>query len=103
MIARIWRGWTAAENADRYEEILLHTVIPGIVAKQVAGFRDIRVLRRDAEGEVEFQTIMTFDSLEAVRAFAGDEYEVAYVPAVARAVLARFDVTSAHFEVRHPA
>lgn len=103
MIARVWRGWTTPENADAYERVLLGTVIPGIAAKNVAGYREIRVLRREADGEVEFQTIMLFDSLDAVRAFAGEDYEAAYVPPVARAVLARFDERSAHFEVRHPA
>lgn len=103
MIARVWRGWTTPANADVYERLLLGTVIPGIEAKNVAGYREIRVLRREHDGEVEFQTIMLFDSLDAVRAFAGPDYEVAYVPDAARAVLARFDARSAHFEVRHGA
>ncbi|MGH7448908.1 MAG: acyl-CoA dehydrogenase [Longimicrobiales bacterium] len=49
---------------------------------------------------MEFKTIMWFDSLEAVRQFAGEDYEQAYVPAAARAVLARFDARSQHYEVR---
>ena len=57
------------------------------------------LLRRDIHGEVEFATIMQFDSLDAVRAFAGEDYETAYVPRAARAVLSRFDPASAHYDV----
>lgn len=101
MIERVWRGWTSRDNADSYEALLRNEIFPGIAAKQVSGYRGIRLLRRElSSGEVEFMTIMTFDSLEAVRAFAGEHYERAYVPPAARQVLARFDEASAHFEVR---
>jgi antibiotic biosynthesis monooxygenase (ABM) superfamily enzyme len=101
LIERVWRGWTAAENADRYERLLKTEIFPGIAAKQVPGYRGIRLLRRPLpSGEVEFATIMSFDSWDAVRAFAGEDYSRAYVPASARAVLARFDEHSAHYEVR---
>lgn len=104
MIKRIWRGWTSASNADAYETLLKAEIFPGIAAKNVAGYRGIELLRRPlADGDVEFVTIMTFDSLDAVRAFAGEDYEAAYVPASARAVLARFDRRAAHYEVRKPA
>jgi heme-degrading monooxygenase HmoA len=104
MIKRIWRGWTSASNADAYETLLKAEIFPGIAAKNVAGYRGIELLRRPlADGDVEFVTIMTFDSLDAVRAFAGEDYEAAYVPASARAVLARFDKRAAHYEVRKPA
>lgn len=101
MIVRIWRGWTERSKADRYEEILLRQVIPGIQAMQLAGFQEIQVLRRDAtEAEVEFTTLMWFDSLEAVKAFAGEDHEVAHVPDEARRVLARFDPRAAHHDLR---
>jgi hypothetical protein len=58
------------------------------------------LLRRDAGAEVEFITIMQFDSLAAVREFAGEDYEVAVVPPKARAVLAHFDDRSQHYELR---
>lgn len=103
MIKRIWRGWTNAGNADAYETLLKSEVFPGIAAKHIAGYRGIELLRRTLpDGDIEFMTIMTFDSLDAVRAFAGEDYETAYVPASARAVLARFDIRSAHFDVRKP-
>ena len=100
MIERVWHGWTTAENADRYERLLKTEIFPGIAAKRVAGYRGLKLLRRPFPGgAVEF-AIMSFDSWDAVRAFAGDDYERAYVPASARAVLARFDERSAHYEVR---
>lgn len=100
MIARIWHGWTTPENAETYERLLEEEIFPGIEAKDVEGYRGIHLLRRRLDsGEVEFTTVMWFDSLDAVRAFAGDDYEAAYVPASARAVLARFERRSAHHEV----
>lgn len=100
MITPIWHGWTSAENADRYEQLLREEIFPGISAKRVAGYHGIQLLRRPSGGEVEFITIMWFDSLDAVRRFAGEDYERAYVPAKAREVLARFDQRSQHYEVR---
>jgi heme-degrading monooxygenase HmoA len=75
-------------------------VFPGILAKNVAGFRRIELYRRPAGSEVEFVTVMWFDSLDAVKAFAGDDYETAYVPDKARAVLKRFDPRSQHYDIR---
>jgi antibiotic biosynthesis monooxygenase (ABM) superfamily enzyme len=100
MIARIWYGWTTPENADVYESLLRNEIFPGIDAKRVAGYHGIELLRRPVGGEVEFVTIMWFDTLAAVKAFAGEDHEAAYVPAKARAVLARYDVRSQHYEVR---
>jgi hypothetical protein len=100
MIGRIWHGWTAPENADAYESLLRHEIFQGIENRQIAGFQGIQLFRRSLGAEVEFVTIMWFDSLEAVRTFAGDDYEVAVVPPKARALLARFDERSQHYEVR---
>ena len=103
MIERVWHGWTTPENADVYETLLREEIFPGIAAKGIEGYQGIRLLRRPLpSGEVEFATIMTFDSLDAVRAFVGEEYETAYVPERARLVLARFDERSSHYEVREP-
>jgi heme-degrading monooxygenase HmoA len=99
MICRFWRGWTTFENADAYEQLLRGTVIPAIEARAIAGFRHIDMMRRDLEKEVEFATIMWFDSLAAVQAFVGEDHEVAHVPAPARAVLSRFDERVAHYRV----
>jgi hypothetical protein len=100
MISRVWHGWTTAANADAYEALLKNEIFVGIQNRQIAGYRGIQLLRRDLEGEVEFVTIMWFESLAAGRAFAGKDYEVAVVPPKARVVLSRFDARSQHYEVR---
>jgi heme-degrading monooxygenase HmoA len=99
MICRLWRGWTTKENAEAYERIVRGQVIPGIEARRIPGFRSIDLVCRERDRDVEFMTLMWFDSLEAVTAFMGDDYEAAHVPAEARAVLADFDRRSAHYQV----
>ncbi len=100
MIGRIWHGWTAPENADAYESLLRHEIFLGIQDRQIAGFRGIQLLRRNLATEVEFVTLMWFDSIAAIRIFAGEDYEVAVVPSEARALLSRFDERSQHYEVQ---
>jgi heme-degrading monooxygenase HmoA len=100
MISRIWHGWTTPMNADTYEALLRSEVFEGIQNRDIAGFLGIDLLRRDQANEVEFVTIMWFESLDAVRTFAGADYEVAVVPPAARAVLSHFDARSAHYQVR---
>jgi antibiotic biosynthesis monooxygenase (ABM) superfamily enzyme len=95
MISRLWHGWTSPENADAYEELLRSEVLPGI---RVKGFKGAQLLRRKDKNEVEFVTITQFDSLDAVREFAGEAYECAVVPPAARKLLARFDARSLHYE-----
>ncbi len=99
MISRIWHGWTNRENADAYEELLRTEIFTNIAKRSIMGFRGIHLLRRDVDDGVEFVTIMWFDTLDAVRAFAGEEYEVAVVPPEARQLLSRFDDLSAHYQV----
>jgi hypothetical protein len=99
MICRAWRGWTTPENADAYESVVRGQVIPGIEARRITGFLHIDLMRRETDGEVEFQTLMWFSDLEAIRAFMGEDYEVSHVPDAARAVLSRFDTRAAHYEV----
>src|SRR5262245_6193342 len=98
MITRIWHGWTTPQNAQAYEDLLRTEIFHGIVARRVEGFRGIDLLRRTQPEEVEFITIMWFDSLAAVQAFAGPDYEVAVVPPAARALLRRFDARSFHYD-----
>lgn len=100
MISRIWHGWTRPENADAYESLLKSEIFVGIEQRAIAGYRGIQLLRRELDIEVEFVTIMWFDTLDAVRAFAGEDYEVAVVPPKARELLARFDERSQHYEVK---
>ena len=100
MIGRVWHGWTTHGNADAYEALLKSEIFTGIEGRQIAGYRGIHLLRRDLGEEVEFVTVMWFDSIDAVRVFAGDDYEVAVVPQKARILLTRFDARSQHYEVR---
>ena len=99
MICRLWRGWTTPENADAYERIVRGEVIPAIEARKISGFRHIDLMKRELGEEVEFQTLMWFDSCEAITAFTGDDYTVSHVPSSARAVLHRFDERATHYEV----
>jgi len=100
MIGRIWHGYTTPENADTYEDLLREEIFIGIRDRHIPGFQEIQLFRRSLGDEVEFITIMWFDSIEAVAAFAGEDYEVAVVPPKARLVLKRFDARSQHYEVR---
>lgn len=100
MISRIWHGYTTPENADKYENLLREEVFTGIGDRHIEGYKGIQLFRRDIDGEVEFITVMWFDSIDAVKIFAGDDYEAAVVPPKARAVLKRFDARSQHYEVR---
>jgi len=100
MIGRIWHGYTTQANADAYESLLKSEIFTGIRGRDIQGFQEIQLFRRDLEMEVEFITIMWFDSIEAVRVFAGADYEAAVVPPKARALLSRFDERSQHYEIR---
>lgn len=100
MIYRIWHGWTTQKNADIYENLLKTEIFPTIASKNVSGYRGIQLLRRKFINEVEFITIMRFDSLGAVKLFAGEDYEKSYVPDKARKVLLRHDDRSQHYEIR---
>ena len=102
MICRVWRGWTKPESADAYERLLKSEIFSGIASRGILGYHGIELLRRPVPGEVEFVTLMWFDSLDAVRAFAGPDCEMAVVPPAARALLDRFDARSAHYDVRQP-
>ena len=99
MISRIWHGWTTPENADTYENLLKEEIFVGILDRKIPGFIDIQMLRRSVVEEVEFITIMRFESLDAVIEFAGEDYAASVVPPKARAVLTHFDDRSQHYEI----
>lgn len=98
MIARVWHGYTKPEHADSYEALLKPELLPGI--SKAKGYRGSYLLRRNAGIEVEFITILLFDSLDSIRAAAGHaDYETAIIPEERRKFLARFDAKAAHYEV----
>ena len=98
-IKRVWHGWTTGENADKYQDVLLNKVIPGIEAMNIQGLRKFEVLRIEQEDEVEFVTMMTFDSLEDVIGLQGKDYKKCYVPDVAQKVLKRWDKEAVHYDI----
>lgn len=99
MISRIWYGWTSLQNADAYERLLRSEIFKGIERREIRGYRGIHLLRRDVPEGAEFVTVMWFDSLEAVKTFAGEDFDAAVVPPKARELLSRFDPRSAHYNV----
>ena len=98
MIARVWHGCTKPEHADAYEAMLKPELLPGISRKK--GYKGSYLLRRNLGGEVEFITILLWESVDLLRAAAGhDDYETAIIPEERRKYLARFDPKAAHYEV----
>jgi antibiotic biosynthesis monooxygenase (ABM) superfamily enzyme len=98
MIARIWHGHTKPEDADAYEAMLKPEMLPGI--GKVPGYRGGYVLRRPLEGEVEFITIMIWDSIEAVKAVAGPNYTVSIIPEDRLKYLSRHESHATHYEIQ---
>ncbi len=98
-IKRVWHGWTTPQNADTYWKVLRDSVIPGIEKRKIPGYRSFEVLRLDHDAEVEFVTQITFDSLESVIRFQGEDYARAYVPEEAQTVLSRWDPVCRHYSV----
>jgi antibiotic biosynthesis monooxygenase (ABM) superfamily enzyme len=99
MIIRYWRAWTAPKNADAFEGILRRTVFPGIAARDLPGYHGAYLLRRETGCEVEFATLMLFESIDDVRAFVGGDYEAAVVTPAAREAVSRFDERALHFDL----
>jgi len=99
MITRIWHGYADHENADVYEKLLRDEIFRGIANKHIEGYKNIQLLKRNINDEVEFITMMSFDSIDAVKKFADEEYEKAVVPDKAKALLKRFDKISQHYEL----
>jgi heme-degrading monooxygenase HmoA len=98
VIARIWHGWAVGDDADAYEALVRDEILPGI--HRIDGFLGFDLLRVDeTDGEVEFVTVTFFESLDAVRAFAGEDYEAAVVPPEARRHLTRFDERVRHYRL----
>jgi heme-degrading monooxygenase HmoA len=98
MIARHWRGWTEVQNADAYENLLRNTVLPAL--RGIKGYRGGYVLRSNGPQEIEFVVVNLFDSIEAVKRFAGPDYAVAVFEPEARKLLSRVEANATHYEVR---
>ena len=99
MIIRIWKGTTTVGNAAAYEELLRTTILPGIMERRINGLQRCELYRSAGNfGMVDFLTVLSFESLDAVKEFAGPDYEKAYVPDAARKLLASFDPAARHYE-----
>jgi len=98
MIARIWHGHTKPEDADAYESMLKPELLPGI--SKVPGYRGGYVLRRSLESEVEFITIMIWDSLDALKAVAGPNYAQSIIPENRLRYLSRHQSHAEHYEIQ---
>lgn len=100
-VARVWRGWTTLENADAYQAVAEGKVFPDIMSRGIPGLLGAQLLRAEdvVDGEVEFTSVIWFDSLDSVRDFMGEDYRRAHLPEEARAVLQRFEPEAKHFHL----
>jgi len=98
MIARVWKGWTSPEQADAYEKLLREVVYPGL--QSISGYQGGYIFRQDGREKTEFVTVNLFESLEAVRAFAGADYESPVFEPEARRLLSRVEPIARHYEVK---
>jgi heme-degrading monooxygenase HmoA len=98
MVARHWRGWTTAQKADAYESLLKSKVLPGLC--EIEGYRGGYVLRKDDTNEAEFLVVNLFDSVDAIKRFAGQDYTTAIFEPEATALLSRIEPFATHYEVR---
>lgn len=96
-IIRTWRGWTTPENAAIYEDMLINEVFPTVKRNGVEGLKKVSISTKDVNDETEFFLVLQFDSLNAVKKFAGENYEKAYIPDNAKKVLKRYDKTAVHY------
>lgn len=97
VIARTWHATATTEDADIYREHFTHSVLPDL--QQIDGYQGAYLLRHDHDGHVELQVLTLWDSLEAIRRFAGADLDSAVVEPAAQAVLATYDTTVTHHTV----
>ena len=97
MIARIWRGIAAPETANNYLQHLQHTIFPELA--QIDGYQGASVLRRESDAGVEFTVQTLWESMDAIRQFAGDPLEAAVVAPAAQPLFRSYDHTVTHYEV----
>ena len=100
MIARIWYGWTSRENAEKYEKLLREEVLLEIAKRSIPGYKGAEIFIREADDdETEFITLLRFETLEAVRLFAGKDYEQPVIPPECKKLLKRHSEKSRHYRI----
>lgn len=97
MIARIWRGRASLDNAPHYSRHATERVFPSLA--DLPGHRGAYLLTRETDGHVEFLAVTLWESINAIKAFAGENAEIAVVEPEARAVLSDYDDFARHYEV----
>ena len=98
MICRMWRGWTSRENADAYDSYLQKELFPHVERELgPRGYKGFHLLRLNGPEEVQFVTMLWFDSIEAVRGFAGEKYEVPVISEKAKRLLVRYADRCEHY------
>jgi antibiotic biosynthesis monooxygenase (ABM) superfamily enzyme len=99
MIARIWHGWTKPEDAKAYEEMLRDEIFPSIAAKKIKGYRGAELFMHEDGDEIEFVTLLRFDSMNAVKEFAGADEAKPVIYPKAEGLLTRMDKRSRHYRI----
>ena len=100
MIARVWYGWTTRENAEKYQKLLREEVLLEIAQRSIPGYKGAELFVREAENdEMEFITLLRFETLDAVKIFAGKDYEQPVIPPDAKKLLKRHSERSRHYKV----
>jgi antibiotic biosynthesis monooxygenase (ABM) superfamily enzyme len=99
MIARIWHGWTKRKDAKTYEQMLREEILPGIARRNIRGYRGAELFIREDTDEVEFLTLLRFDSMEAVKEFAGPDEGRPVIYPQAEPLLVRMDQQSQHYRI----
>jgi hypothetical protein len=99
MIARVWHGWTRREDAKAYENMLREEIFPSIAARNIKGYRGAELFTFEDGDEVEFMTLLRFDSMEGAKEFAGGDGTKPVIYPKAEALLTRMDERSRHYRV----
>jgi antibiotic biosynthesis monooxygenase (ABM) superfamily enzyme len=100
MIARIWHGWTSRENAEKYEKLLREEVLLEIAKRAIPGYNGAEIFIREAEDEeMEFITLLRFETLDAVKVFAGKDYQQPVIPPECRKLLKHYSEKSRHYRI----
>ncbi|GEM_PF-881250 len=97
VIARAWRAQAAADRAPAYAEHVRSHVLPAL--RRQPGYMRMLLLQRPASGMVEITVVTLWQSLDAIRGFAGPDVERAVVAEEAAALLAQYDSRAQHYEV----
>ena len=100
MIARIWYGWTNRDNAEKYEKLLREEVLLEIAQRAIPGYKGAELFVHEAENdEMEFITLLRFETLDAVKVFAGKQYETPVIPPECKLLLKRHSERSRHYRI----